>query len=54
MAKDRKRPIVILECVECKNRNYNTTKNKRKHPERIEHKKYCPTCNKHVMHKETR
>ncbi|HDL78641.1 MAG TPA: 50S ribosomal protein L33 [Bacteroidetes bacterium] len=48
------RDIVTLECTVCKERNYTTTKNKRTHPERIEVKKYCPRCNKHTTHKETR
>ncbi|MDP8232879.1 MAG: 50S ribosomal protein L33 [Candidatus Zophobacter franzmannii] len=48
------RDIIILECQECKNRNYTTTKNKRKHPDRLELKKYCPTCRKHTNHKQTR
>ena len=54
MAKDKKRPIITLECGTCSNRNYSMTKNKRKHPERVEYKKYCPTCNTHTNHKETR
>ncbi|HHI02450.1 MAG TPA: 50S ribosomal protein L33 [candidate division Zixibacteria bacterium] len=48
------RDKIILACNECKRRNYNMTKNKRLHPERVEYRKYCPFCNKHVMHKETR
>ena len=48
------RDKIILECTVCKNRNYNTTKNKRLHPQRVEHKKYCSKCNKHIVHKETR
>jgi large subunit ribosomal protein L33 len=48
------RELVILACNECKNRNYTTTKNKRKHPDRLEHKKYCRFCRKHTVHKETR
>ncbi|MBN2829639.1 MAG: 50S ribosomal protein L33 [Candidatus Cloacimonetes bacterium] len=48
------RDIIILECQECKNRNYTTTKNKRKHPDRLELKKFCPTCRKHTNHKQTR
>ncbi len=48
------REIITLECTVCKHRNYTTTKNKRKHPERVEYKKYCPYCNKHTIHKETR
>ena len=47
------RDKIILACNDCKNRNYFTTKNKR-HPERVEWKKYCPRCNKHVLHKETK
>ncbi len=48
------REIIRLSCVECKARNYNTTKNKRQHPERLEVKKYCRFCRKHTLHKETR
>ncbi|MDW7679822.1 MAG: 50S ribosomal protein L33 [bacterium] len=48
------RDLVILECTECKNRNYTTTKNKRKHTARVEFKKYCPFCSQHKIHKETR
>jgi large subunit ribosomal protein L33 len=48
------RDIIHLACNECKNRNYTTTKNKRKHPERVEHRKYCPFCRLHTVHKETR
>ncbi|MBN1884923.1 MAG: 50S ribosomal protein L33 [Candidatus Krumholzibacteriota bacterium] len=48
------RELVILACTDCKNRNYTTTKNKRKHPDRLEHRKYCRTCGKHTVHKETR
>jgi large subunit ribosomal protein L33 len=48
------RDKIILACSDCKNRNYFTTKNKRLHPERVEWKKYCPRCNKHVVHKETK
>ncbi len=48
------RENIILACAECKERNYFTTKNRRKHPERVEWKKYCPRCNKHTQHKETK
>ncbi len=48
------RELVILACTVCKDRNYTTTKNKRKHPDRLEHKKYCRKCSKHTLHKETR
>jgi len=48
------RQLVTLACTECKNRNYNTTKNKQKTPDRMEMKKYCPFCRKHTPHKETK
>ena len=49
------REKIILACSECKNRNYFTTKNKAViHPERVEWKKYCPRCDKHQLHKETK
>ena len=48
------RELVILECTECKRRNYTTTKEKRNTPERLEKKKYCPFERKHTVHKETR
>jgi large subunit ribosomal protein L33 len=48
------REKIILGCTECKNRNYFVMKNKRLHPERVEWKKYCPRCNKHQTHKETK
>ena len=46
------RENIILACNDCKERNYFTTKNRRKHPERVEWKKYCPRCNRHTAHKE--
>ena len=45
---------VMLACTECKQRNYNTTKNKRNDPDRIELKKYCKFCKKETIHKETK
>ncbi len=48
------RDKITLACGECKQRNYNTTKNKRKHPDRVENKKYCRFCRKHTVHRETR
>ena len=41
------RDKIILACTECKSRNYFTDKNKRKHPERVERRKYCPRCDTH-------
>jgi large subunit ribosomal protein L33 len=48
------RENITLECTECRNRNYVTTKNKRKHPERVEWKKFCRRCGSHKLHKETK
>ena len=48
------REIITLACTECKNRNYTTTKNRKTMTERLEIKKFCRTCGKHVMHKETK
>ena len=48
------RDIMTLACNECKRRNYNTTKNKKKTTERLELKKYCPFCRTHTPHRETK
>ena len=45
---------IILECSECKERNYHTQKNKQNDPNRLEFKKYCRRCGKHTLHKETK
>ena len=45
---------VTLVCEECKQRNYDTTKNKKNNPDRIELKKYCKFCRKHTNHKESK
>ena len=36
------RPKITLACVECKERNYITKKNRRNNPDRLEMKKFCP------------
>jgi large subunit ribosomal protein L33 len=46
------REIITLACTECKRRNYTTTKNKRKHQDRLELRKYCKWCRKHTLHRE--
>ena len=45
---------VTLQCTECKRRNYQTIKNKKNDPDRIELKKYCRFCRVHTLHKESR
>ena len=46
--------IITMQCGECKRRNYNTVKNKKNDPDRLELKKYCRWCRKHTPHRETR
>ena len=48
------REKITLACSDCKQRNYNTRKNKRQHPDRVEFKKFCRFCRKHTVHRETR
>ena len=36
------REIITLQCGDCKNRNYTSTKNKKKNQDRLELKKFCP------------
>ena len=46
------RTRITLACTDCKNRNYDTTKDKKTHPDCVEMKKYCPFCKKHTLDKE--
>ena len=48
------RTKITLACTECKNRNYNTTKDKKAHQDRMETKKYCRLCKTHTLNKETK
>lgn len=45
---------ITLACSECKQRNYDTMKNKKNDPDRLELNKYCRFCRKHTLHKETK
>ena len=56
MAKKSKgaRQKITLECTECKQRNYDTEKNKKNDNERITLNKYCRFCKKTTEHKETK
>ena len=47
-------PAEGLACTECKQRNYNTMKNKKNSPDRLQMNKYCRFCKKHTLHKETK
>ena len=48
------RNAVTSACTECKSRNYQTNKNKKNDPDRLEFNKYCRFCKKHTLHKETK
>ena len=48
------RDKITLACTECKQRNYDTKKNKKTDPDRIEMTKFCRFCKKHTVHKETK
>ncbi len=48
------REIVTLQCTECKERNYTTTKNKKTTTGRLEFKKFCKRCRCHKTHRETK
>lgn len=54
MAKKNDRILITLQCTECKERNYNSTKNKRNDPARLELEKFCPRCRVHRVHRETK
>ena len=48
------RTKITLVCSECKQRNYDTVKNKKNDPDRLELKKFCKFCRKHTLHKESK
>jgi large subunit ribosomal protein L33 len=48
------RDKITLSCSVCKQRNYNTKKNKRNTPDKVELKKYCRFCKEHTVHNETK
>ena len=45
---------ITLECTECHERNYLTSKKKRNNPSRMDLKKYCPRERKVTVHRETK
>jgi large subunit ribosomal protein L33 len=54
MAKAGARDKITLACTDCKQRNYNSMKNKKNDPDRLEMKKYCRFCRKPTVHRETK
>ncbi|MGM9813528.1 MAG: 50S ribosomal protein L33 [Candidatus Enteromonas sp.] len=47
------REKVFLICTECLSRNYTVMK-RQDDARRLELNKFCPTCNKHTLHKESK
>ncbi|WP_394826486.1 50S ribosomal protein L33 [Pendulispora albinea] len=47
------RVTVTLVCTECSSRNYRTSR-RVEHKGQIELKKFCPSCKRHTVHKETK
>ena len=45
---------ITLVCSECKQRNYESKKNNKHDPDRLEMNKYCRFCRKHTLHKESK
>ncbi len=45
---------ITLECTECNEKNYITTKNKNTNPDRFETNKYCPRERKVTLHREVK
>ena len=52
--KEGNRPKITLACNECKQRNYNTVKNRVNDRDRLELMKYCRWERRHTLHRETR
>ena len=53
MANDARVKVTLAFSV-CKQTNYDTKKNKKNDPDRLELMKYCKYCRKHTLHKETK
>ena len=45
---------IALVCEDCGARNYETTKARAGAKQRLKLKKFCPGCNKHTEHKESK
>jgi len=54
MAGNSKRSIIQLESTAGTGFRYTVTKSKKKHPGRIEYRKFDPIVRKHVIFKETK
>ena len=54
MAKKGDRVMITLQCTDCRERNYQTPKNKRNDQQRLELSRFCPRCRAHKVHREVR
>ena len=54
MAKKGDRGLITLQCTDCRERTYNSSKNRRNDTQRLERRKFCPRCRSHQLHRETR
>jgi len=45
---------LLLECTECKRRNYATNKNRRNTQAKLELRKYCFLFKRHGVHREVK
>ena len=48
------RGIITMQCTDCRERNYATSKNRRNDTQRMELRKYCSHCRGHKVHREVR
>lgn len=48
------REMITLACTGCKRRNYTTSKNRKAQTGRLEIKKFCRWCGRHLLHRETK
>lgn len=54
MPSQERENMIKFECSGCKRINYFSRKNKKLLKNRLELKKYCKHCKKHIVHKETK
>ncbi|MDP6100910.1 MAG: 50S ribosomal protein L33 [Dehalococcoidia bacterium] len=48
------REVIYLACIQCQQRSYTSSKNRRNDPQRLELNKFCPRCRAHTQHRETK
>jgi large subunit ribosomal protein L33 len=48
------REIIALQCTECGDKNYTTTKNKKTSKGKLELMKYCKRVRKMTLHRESK